>query len=648
MCGICGVIHFDGKPATRQLLAAMNDRLRHRGPDGEGYLIDGAAGLAMRRLKIIDIAGSDQPLYNEDGSIALVFNGEIYNFRELRGRLHSLGHRFRSEGDGETIVHLYEEYGEDALTHLRGMFALALWDARRGRLLLARDRFGQKPLYYYQNSKTFVFASEIKAILAHPDAPRVSRFGADDGRALADYLSFGYLPAPETAFRDIHMLEPATWLTVDRAGSVKSGRYWELPALAPPDPAAKTATCAGALREQLAEAVKLRMVSDVPLGAFLSGGLDSSLIAALMRSHSIADVATFSIGFEGDDSFDETPYAEHVARHLGTQHTAFRVKADALALLPELVWHHDQPFADSSAIPTYLVSNLTHEHATVALTGDGGDELFAGYERFYAAALMRKLRFMPAPVLRGAAGLLRLLPEGTGYYNPVKRAGRFARAASQPLEQAYFDLVRVFDAELLAAIAAPTPLDYPAISMAGVPEATGGGKSPHLCALGLRRYLDDRPGRGVARLVEANMLSYLPDDLLIKADRCSMQASLEARAPFLDHQLAEYAATIPFNLKLKGSRTKHILKEAARGLLPDAIIERKKHGFGVPLGAWLRRDSAPVRDILLSRRARERGLLNMAVVERLIREHESGRRDWNRQLWALLTLEEWHRQFVDG
>ena len=626
MCGICGVIHFDGKPATRQLLAAINDRLRHRGPDGEGYLIDGAAGLAMRRLKIIDIAGSDQPLYNEDGSIALVFNGEIYNFRELRGRLYSLGHRFRSEGDAEAIVHLYEEYGEDALTHLRGMFALALWDARRGKLLLARDRFGQKPLYYYQNSKTFVFASEIKAILAHPDAPRVSRFGADDGRALADYLSFGYLPAPETAFRDIHMLEPATWLTVDRAGSVKSGRYWELPALAPPDPTAKTATCAGALREQLAEAVKLRLVSDVPLGAFLSGGLDSSLIAALMRSHSNADVATFSIGFEGDDSFDETPYAEQVARHLGTQHTAFRVKADALALLPELVWHHDQPFADSSAIPTYLVSKLTREHATVALTGDGGDELFAGYERFYAAALMRKLRFMPAPVLRGAAGLLRLLPEGTGYYNPVKRAGRFARAASQPLEQAYFDLVRVFDAELLAEICPGAATHPPPLSP----------------------YLNKSQPGPVARLVEANMLSYLPDDLLIKADRCSMQASLEARAPFLDHQLAEYAATIPFNLKLKGSRTKHILKEAARGLLPDAIIERKKHGFGVPLGAWLRRDSAPVRDILLSRRARERGLLNMAVVERLIRERESGRRDWNRQLWALLTLEEWHRQFVDG
>ena len=625
MCGICGVIHFDGAPVTQRLLRVMNDRLKHRGPDGEGYFSGGHVGLAMRRLKIIDIAGSDQPLYNEDGSVALVFNGEIYNYHALRQGLIQRGHRLRTAGDGEVIVHLYEEHGVDALKHLRGMFALALWDARRGKLLQARDRFGQKPLYYYQDSRVFVFASEIKAILAHPDVPRQSRFAADDGRVLADYLSFGYLPAPETAFSGVRMLPPATWLEVDLDGMDRSGRYWEHPLLAPPDPNAKAATTIGELREQLAEAVKLRLVSDVPLGAFLSGGLDSSLIAALMRQHSNAAVKTFSIGFEGDDSFDETPYAEQVARHLGTEHTAFRVKADALELLPELVWHHDQPFADSSAIPTYLVSKLTRQQVTVALTGDGGDELFAGYERFYAAALMRKLQFMPDSVLRGTAGLLRLLPEGTGYYDPVKRARRFARAASQPLAEAYFDLVRPFDAELLAQICP------------GAAHRTS-----------IDSYLSPTQPHAVARLVEANMRSYLPDDLLVKADRCSMQASLEARAPFLDHQLAEYAATIPFNLKMKGSRTKHILKEAARGLLPDEIIERKKHGFGLPLGAWLRRDIAPVRDILLSRRARERGLLETSVVKRLISEHESGRRDHNRQLWALLSLEEWQRQFVDG
>ncbi len=626
MCGICGLIHFDGSPVAQRPLRRMNDQLTHRGPDGDGLLIDGPLGLAMRRLKIIDIAGSDQPLRNEDRSIALVFNGEIYNYRELRRRLEARGHQFKTAGDGETIIHLYEDYGAEALQHLRGMFALALWDSRRGKLTLARDRFGQKPLYYYQDRRVFLFASEIKALLAHKDLPRLSRFSADSPHALAEYLSFGYVPAPATAFRGIKMLEPAASLQIDLAGAVNTRRYWTLGALAPPDPAAKAQTCIGELRDKLDEAVKLRLISDVPLGAFLSGGLDSSLIVALMRRHSNAALKTFSIGFEGDDSFDETPYAERVARHLGTEHQSFRVKPDALRLLPELVWQHDQPFADSSAIPTYLVSKLTRQHATVALTGDGGDELFVGYERFYAAALMRKLGFLPASILRQTAGFLSLLPEGTAYYDPVKRARRFLRAASQPLEDAYFDLLRVFSEELLTAI-------YP-----------GAGK--HLPTL--NPYMNAGQPHPIARLAEANMRSYLPDDLLIKADRCSMAASLEARAPFLDHELAELAAGIPFNLKLKGARSKHILKEAARGLLPAEIIQRKKHGFGIPLGAWLRRDMAPARELLLSRRARERGLLDMAAVARLIDEHEAGRRDHNRQLWALLTLEEWHRQFVDG
>ncbi|MCY3780131.1 MAG: asparagine synthase (glutamine-hydrolyzing) [Chloroflexi bacterium] len=626
MCGICGLIHFDGAPVTRELLRAMNERLRHRGPDGDGCHIQGGVGLAMRRLKIIDIAGSDQPLYNEDGSVALIFNGEIYNYRDLRRWLEGRGHRFKTAGDGETILHLYEEYGRGAVERLRGMFALALWDARRGKLLLARDRFGQKPLYYYADSKVFVFASEIKAILAQGEVPRVSRFSPEDPRALAEYLSFGYVPAPRTAFRGIMMLPPATTLEVDMDGALDRRRYWTLDALAPPDPDAEARTYIGELREKLEEAVKLRLVSDVPLGAFLSGGLDSSLIAALMRKQSNSAIKTFSIGFEGDDSFDESPYAERVARHLGTEHVSFRVKPEALSLLSDLVWHHDQPFADSSAIPTYLVSKLTREGATVALTGDGGDELFVGYERFYAAALMGRLGFLPAAVLRRAAGLLRFFPEGTGYYDPVKRARRFMRAAAQPLEGAYFDLVRVFSEDLLAEIHPRAEADLPYMSA----------------------YLDAGQSHPVARLAEANMRSYLPDDLLIKADRCSMAASLEARAPFLDHELAEYAAGIPFNLKLRGSRTKHILKEAARGLLPDEIIERKKHGFGVPLGAWLRRDMGPARELLLSRRARERGLLDMAAVERLIDEHEAGLRDHSRQLWALLTLEEWQRQFVDG
>ncbi len=622
MCGICGFIHFEGQPVKAESLRAMNNMLRHRGPDEAGYHIDGNVGLAMRRLKIIDIGGSQQPLTNEDGALQLIFNGEIYNYRALRQSLAARGHRFKTAGDGETIIHLYEDYGAAAPQHLRGMFAFALWDARQGRLLLARDRLGQKPLYYYQDQHIFAFASEIKALLALSAVPRRSRFDSEPG-TLADYLSFGYVPAPATAFAGIYMLEPARTLQIDLAGAAQKQTYWQLGNLAPPKPAAKAAEYQAQLRAELDEAVKLRLISDVPLGVFLSGGLDSSLIVALMRRHSNAAIKTFSIGFAGDDSFDESPWAEQVARQLGTEHHSFRVEPTALRLLPDLVWHHDQPFADSSAIPTYLVSKLTRAHVTVALTGDGGDELFAGYERFYAAALFRKLGFLPRFLCSWLAGWLARLPEGTAYYDPLKRARRFLHAAGRPLPEAYFDLLRVFSSEQLAAL---------------------GVKS----VASLSPYLDAAQPHPVAALLEANLHSYLPDDLLIKTDRCTMQASLEARAPFLDHQLAEYAAGIPFNLKLKGATTKHILKETARGLLPEAIIHRPKHGFGIPLGAWLRQEMGPTRDILLSRRARERGLLPPTALERLIDEHESGRRDHNRQLWALLTLEEWQRQFLDA
>ncbi len=625
MCGICGVIHFDDQRLDERALSAMNGLLRHRGPDGAGAFIAGGVGLAMRRLKIIDIAGSDQPLQNEDGAIQLVFNGEIYNYRDLRRQLGARGHRFHTDGDGETIAHLYEDLGAAAVGELRGMFALALWDGRKKKLLLARDRLGQKPLYYYHDRRSFVFASEIKALLAHPAVPRISRFSPDDPAALRDYLSFGYIPAPATAFAGIKLLEPGTTLQVDLAGAAQSRRYWIPPPQAPPANA-QAADYRAALRAQLDEAVRLRLVSDVPLGAFLSGGLDSSLIVALMRRHSNAEIKTFSMGFAGDASFDETTYAEAVARHLGTQHQSFRVEPLSLDLLPKLVWQHDQPFADSSAIPTFLVSQQTREHVTVALTGDGGDELFAGYERFYAAQLLQRLAFVPPPIMRGLSRLLERLPEGTAYADRARRARRFSRAAGLPLRDAYFDMVRVFSAELLDEI---------------VPGVRA--NAPSLAA-----WINPRQAHRVAALLEANLTSYLPDDLLIKADRCSMAASLEVRAPFLDHQLAEYAASIPFNLKLRRGQTKHILKEAARDLLPADIIDRKKHGFGIPLGAWLRRDMRPVRDLLLSRRARQRGLLQMRAVERLIVQHESGQRDNNRQLWALLTLEEWHRQFVDA
>lgn len=622
MCGITGCIHLDGASVDQNTLHQMTAALTHRGPDDAGYHTADHVGLGMRRLSIIDVAGSPQPLYNEDRRVAVVFNGEIFNYRELQTRLREAGHTLRTDGDGEVIAHLYEEHGERLVHHLRGQFAFAVWDEAAQTLLLARDRMGQKPLYYYHDERVFVFGSEIKALLQHPAVPRVSALQQPEMLAL--YLGYGYMPAPHTAFEHIHALLPGHMLRL-HDGRATVEPYWTLPPVSDavtqqPDALGRYAAD---VRDLLEEAVKLRLIADVPLGAFLSGGLDSSLIVALMQKHSSAPVKTFSIGFRGDDSYDESDYAAQVAAYLGTDHTAFHAEPDVIELLPEIVWHYDQPFADSSAIPTYLVSRMTREHVTVALTGDGGDELFAGYDRFYAATLLKRFERIPRRVWRGAARFFDLLPEATSYDSRIKRAGRFVRGAAQPVSQAYFDWVRLFDAGHIA-------------RLTGAADAAG----DHFAQLA---------GDGdLAQLLYANMATYLPDDLLVKADRSSMMASLEARAPFMDHHLVELAASLPLNLKLSGRVTKRILKEAARGLLPDEIIDRRKHGFGVPLGTWLRRDSQPVRDLLLGQPARDRGLLNHAAVEQMITEHETGQRDHGFRLWALMSLEWWHRIFIDS
>ncbi|GAB5494155.1 MAG: asparagine synthase (glutamine-hydrolyzing) [Phototrophicaceae bacterium] len=620
MCGICGVVQADNQ-VSETLLRTMNDTIHHRGPDGEGYYIQDRVGLAMRRLAIIDVGGSEQPLYNEDKSIVVVFNGEIYNYQQLRQDLIQKGHTFRTDGDGETIVHLYEEYGQDFPKYLRGQFGIGLWDSNTQNLFLTRDRYGQKPVYYYHHGDTLIFASEIKALLKHPSVPCESAF--DEPRMLANYLSYGYIPTPETAFKNIYALEPAHILKHTQ-GEISTHTYWDIPHITnEKTPSDTIAHYIEMVHDALYEATDLRMIADVPLGAFLSGGLDSSLIVALMQKMTNQQVKTFSIGFSGDDSFDESPYAQEVADYLDTEHIAFRVEPHAMDLLEKLVWHHDQPFADSSAIPTFLVSDLTRQHVTVALTGDGGDEQFAGYDRFYASTLLKKLEIIPKPLWNFTASVLGVLPEGTGYYNRVKRAGRFARGASKPLALAYFDWVRIADAEMVKALA-----------------NTADSAGQHF-----QNILKEET---LAGILMANQASYLPDDLLIKTDRCSMASSLEARAPFLDHKLAEIVAPMPINLKLNGSTTKYILKEVARTYLPDHIIDRKKHGFGVPLGAWLRKDISPVKDLLLSDKARQRNLLNINTVEKLIQEHESGQRDNNRILWTLLTLEQWHREFIDN
>jgi asparagine synthase (glutamine-hydrolysing) len=612
MCGICGVV--EAQP-DRQTVDRMNATLTHRGPDGEGAYWGEGVALAMRRLAIIDVGGSEQPLYNEDGRIVLVFNGEIYNYRQLRQALQARGHVFRTEGDGETIAHLYEEYGTSAPDHLRGQFAFALWDSTAKRLLLARDALGEKPLYYCHQptDNRLTFGSEIKAILAHDGVPKASALP----RMIAAFLSAGYWQANSTPFEGIQALPPAHTLVYED-GRVTLARYYAPPALAPADARADERDYLPELERLLAQAVERCMIADVPLGAFLSGGLDSSLIVALMRQYTQTRVRTFSIGFAGDDSFDETQHAQTVANALQTDHTPFIVTADALELLPKLVWHLDQPFADSSVLPTFLVSQLTRQHVTVALTGDGGDELFAGYERFVAGALVQSLRAVPAPLWRAVHALLARLPEGTGYYNLTKRARRFARGASLPLGTAYAEWVALFDARGIS-------------DLLGEAHATLVGRAD-----------------GVNDLLAYNLAHYLPNDLLIKSDRMTMANSLEGRAPFLDRDLLDFAHRLPLNLKLKGRTTKYLLKKLAEAHLPPAIVHRPKHGFGAPVGAWLRKAEATLRDTLLSVNARQRGLLVPSAVEQLIREHVTGQRDHAQRLWALLTLEVWHTVFFEG
>lgn len=627
MCGICGELHLNGALADAQVVSRMNEMLFHRGPDQGDVIVDGSCGLGNRRLAILDLSpAGNLPMRSVDGQISIAYNGEIYNFPELRAALVAQGVQFKSHSDTEVILELFRREGAEAVQRLRGMFAFAAWDPANRHLLLARDRLGKKPLYYYHNADILVFASEIKALLRHPAVPVQS---ALDPALTAIYLGYGYIPAPRTAFKDIYALMPGHVLEA-RAGRVTVSQYWEPPPMeaARPVQEHEIKAYAEAVRDLLEEAVRLRLISDVPLGAFLSGGLDSSLIVALMRKHSNAAVRTFSIGFTGDDSFDETVYARQVADYLQTEHMVFTVSPETTALVPKLVWHHDQPFADSSAIPTFLVSERTRQHVTVALTGDGGDELFAGYERFYAASLVESLGKVPRSVWKLAAGALDKIPESTGYYSKSKRLQRFARGASLPLTLAYFDWIRLFDADMTRALLQDSRLsdDVAGQDFSGL--FPGGQAS-------------------MRSVVEMNMRTYLPDDLLIKADRSSMAASLELRSPFLDHKLIEMTAAIPMNLKLNGKITKYILKEAAKGLLPENIIHRPKHGFGVPLGAWLRADITPVRDVLLDDRARRHELFDRRAIEKLIAQHASGQRDHGQRLWTLLTLEWWHRLFID-
>jgi asparagine synthase (glutamine-hydrolysing) len=623
MCGLAGVLRFDGAPIGASTLSAMGDRLRHRGPDAEGSFEDSSAapsvGLVHRRLSIIDLSSvADQPLPNEDGLVQVLFNGEIYNFQELRRELASR-HSFRSHGDGEVIAHGYEERGDEIVAALDGMFAIAIWDGRRRRLLLARDAFGKKPLYYWHDAQRLVFASEIKALLA-AGVP-----AAMDESCLGEYLAFGYVPTPRTLFRGIRKLPPASRLVVDANGVHEPERYWDLKFPARGEEARIGLDDAAVhVRELLTEAVRRRLVADVPLGILLSGGVDSSLIAALAAKLTTGRIKTFTVGFEGDSFYDERAHAERVARHLGTDHHSEVVAADAASLIETLVDHHDEPFGDSSALPTYLVARAARRHVTVVLNGDGGDETFAGYDRFRAVLLADQL---PRVLLLGLRALARLVPEGADYHSQTRRFRRFADKAALPFEDRILSWTSIFDLPALHALDTDSLVQRDRL-LSSYRDA-------------LRRVAGTSL---LSQLLYLNARTYLVDDLLPKMDRMTMAHGLEARSPLLDRTLMSYAATLPDHLKRRGAIGKVVLKAAAAPLLPEGIVNRPKHGFGVPVGRWFRGELRPLVEDTLLPRPRLGRWLRVSAIRDLLDSHNAGRTDAGHRLWTLLTLELWLRK----
>ncbi|MCS6860271.1 MAG: asparagine synthase (glutamine-hydrolyzing) [Abditibacteriales bacterium] len=640
MCGIAGILNAQGS-ADRDLLQRMLDALRHRGPDDEGVYADGGVALGQRRLAIIDLDTGHQPLSNEDGSVWITFNGEIYNFQSLREQLEKKGHQFRTHSDTETIVHAYETYGAECVQHLRGMFAFALWDAKEQQLFLARDRVGKKPLFYAQVNGQFLFASELQGLLQSPDIRREVELATID-----EYLTYGYIPAPRTAFKGVFKLPPAHTLTVRVEGSgvrMEAERYWQL-MYEPKLPLTEDEACERLL-ELLREAVRLRLISDVPLGAFLSGGIDSSAVVALMSELSDKPVKTFSIGFE-EVAFNELDYARTVAQRFGTEHHEFIVRPNALEVVPKLVRHYGEPYADSSAVPSFYVAQMTRQHVTVALNGDGGDECFAGYERYAGNALAERYGKIPAPLRRGILEPLRhLLPNSLNRRSRLRQVRRFLEVASQPMEQRYLRWVTTVTPEQKDAL-------YTNEFRWQVGRLTGWNVStsqpPNLPTWLLDLFTQTDGLHPLDRTLFVDVNSYLPYDLLVKMDIATMANSLEARSPFLDYKVMEFAARLPAHYKLRGTTLKYLLKKALRPLLPADNLHRRKQGFGVPVGDWFRSELKELlHDTVLSQRALQRGYFNGDALRQLVDDHVQRREDYTYQLWALLMLELWHREFVD-
>jgi asparagine synthase (glutamine-hydrolysing) len=625
MCGIAGKLLFHPDAhVDPELIRRMADTLRHRGPDDGGVWVDGRVGLGSRRLAVIDLSPhGHQPMSNEDSSAWIAFNGEIYNFNSLREELAD-HHVFRSHTDTETILHLHDEHGGALLERLHGMFAFALWDVRRQALLLARDRLGKKPLFYYADDRMLVFGSEAKAILQDPDvAARV------DPEALHHYLTFGNVPAPFSAFAGIRKLPPGHSLTwCDGALNVR--RYWRLSFRAQRQESEEE--LAHRLTALLEDAVRIRLISDVPLGALLSGGLDSSTVVALMRRVSSGRVRTFSIGFEHPE-YDELTYAREVARRFDTEHHELVVRPDAASMLSRLVWHYNEPFADSSAVPSFLVSELARRSVTVVLTGDGGDEIFLGYDRYRATVTAAQLDRLPAVLRRGAARAAQLLPQRRRR-SVAGRVRRFVESLGLDPRRRYAQWMTLFDAAEKSALYTP---EFAERVVASSSEA-----------LVLAAYDTSDAPTFVEATSHADVQQYLPDDLLVKMDIASMASSLEVRSPLLDHRVVEFAASLPAHMKLRRGVSKYLLREVMRRELPPAVLKRSKMGFGVPIDHWLRHELKEMAyDVLLGPTALARGYFRPATVQRYLDEHVGMVAEHHHKIWALLMLELWHQAFID-
>jgi asparagine synthase (glutamine-hydrolysing) len=626
MCGIVGKVDFSGR-VDGAVIERMCTAIEHRGPDSRGIWCSDGVALGMQRLAIIDVDGGEQPIFNEDGSVAVVMNGEIYNFQELRSALIQRGHIFSTRCDTEVLVHMYEEYGEQLVDRLRGMFAFAIWDSRRRRLLLARDRVGKKPLFVARRGTKVWFASELMALLQDREVPRTP-----DPRAIASYLALQYVPHPLSAFAGIEKLPPASTLTLSAEGS-DSRCYWALD-YGGPAPADTRAELEEQLRELIWEATRIRLISEVPLGAFLSGGIDSSAVVAAMADQTTGPVKTFSIGFP-DVDFDELRYARMIAERFSTDHHEFVVEPQALEIMPKLARHYGEPFADPSAIPSFYLAEMTSRHVTVALNGDGGDESFAGYRRYVSSGLISHVSWIPRGIRRLGPHLTRPIGHGKLSNSFRARVQRFARVLAVEPHARYAHWLSAFPPLMREKMLQP---EFVASTSGWLPEDVLS-----------RIWLTSTANTEVERMLDTDVNTYLPADLLVKMDIATMAYSVEGRSPLLDHRLMEFAASLPADLKLHGVAGKVLLKSALRGYVPDEVLDRPKMGFGVPLARWFREELRDLpAEVLMGADSRVHAYVKPEAIAQMIQEHHHEVMDHSMRLWVLLQLEMWHREVVES